>query len=267
MPRSIWSGAISFGLVNVPIKLFSAVSPKDVRFHQLDARTKSRVKQKRVSAATGEEVPYEEIVKGYELGPDTYVTISPEELDSLDPKSTKSIDIEDFVDLDQIDPIYFERPYYLVPDKGGTKAYALLREAMRETNKVGIARMVLRTKQYLAAIRPVGDALVLETMLFADEVVPADELDLPGKDIEVTAREEKMARQLIDSLTTDFEPDKYKDEYRERVLELIEQKAAGQEIVVEDTAEEAPKVVDLMAALEASLAAVKKTGGGGKDGD
>jgi len=267
MPRSIWSGAISFGLVNVPIKLFSAVSPKDVRFHQLDARTKSRVKQKRVSAATGEEVPYEEIVKGYELGPDTYVTISPEELDSLDPKSTKSIDIEDFVDLDQIDPIYFERPYYLVPEKGGTKAYALLREAMRETNKVGIARMVLRTKQYLAAIRPVGDALVLETMLFADEVVPADELDLPGKDIEVTAREEKMARQLIDSLTTDFEPDKYKDEYRERVLELIEQKAAGQEIVVEDTAEEAPKVVDLMAALEASLAAVKKTGGGGKDGD
>jgi len=267
MPRSIWSGAISFGLVNVPIKLFSAVSPKDVRFHQLDARSNSRVKQKRVSAATGEEVPYEQIVKGYELGPDTYVTISPEELDSLDPKATKSIDIEDFVDLDQIDPIYFERPYYLVPDKGGTKAYALLREAMRETNKVGIARMVLRTKQYLAAIRPVGDALVLETMLFADEVVPADELDLPGKDIEVTEREEKMARQLIDSLTTDFEPDKYKDEYRERVLALIEQKAAGQEIVVEDTAEEAPKVVDLMAALEASLAAVKKTGGGGKDGD
>ena len=259
MPRSIWSGAISFGLVNVPVKLFSAVSPKDVRFHQLDARTKSRVRQKRVSAATGEEVPYEEIVKGYELGPDTYVTISPEELDALDPKATKAIDIEDFVDLDQIDPIFFERPYYLVPDKGGTKAYALLREAMRETNKVGIARMVLRTKQYLAAIRPVGDALVLETMLFADEVVPADELELPGKDVEVTEREEKMARQLIDSLTTDFEPEKYKDEYRERVLELIEQKAAGQEIVVEDTAEEAPKVVDLMAALEASLAAVKKS--------
>ena len=146
-----------------------------------------------------------------------------------------------------------------MPDKGGAKAYALLREAMRETNKVGIARLVLRTKQYLAAIRPMGDALVLETMLFADEVVPPDELDLPGKEIEVTEREEKMARQLIDSLTTDFEPEKYKDEYRERVLELIEQKAAGQEIVVEDTADEAPKVVDLMAALEASLAAVKKS--------
>jgi len=263
MPRSIWSGAISFGLVNVPVKLFSAVSPKDVRFHQLDAKTKSRVRQKRVSAATGEEVPYEEIVKGYELGPDTYVTITPEELEALDPKATKSIDIEDFVDLDQIDPVFYERPYYLVPDKGGAKAYALLREAMRETNKVGIARLVLRTKQYLAAIRPMDDALVLETMLFADEVVPPDELDLPGKEIEVTEREEKMARQLIDSLTTDFDPEKYRDEYRERVLELIEQKAAGQEIVVEDTAEEAPKVVDLMAALEASLAAVKKSKGDG----
>jgi DNA end-binding protein Ku len=263
MPRSIWSGAISFGLVNVPVKVFSAVSPKDVRFHQLDARSNSRVRQKRVSAATGEEVPYEEIVKGYELGPDTYVTITPEELDALDPKATKSIDIEDFVDLDQIDPIFYERPYYLVPDKGGTKAYALLREAMRETNKVGIGRMVLRTKQYLTAVRPMGDALVLETMLFADEVVPPDDLDLPGDDVEVTEREQKMARQLIDSLTTDFEPDRYRDEYRERVLELIEQKAAGQEIVVEDAAEEAPKVVDLMAALEASLAAVKKSRGDG----
>src|SRR5205085_8389364 len=165
MPRSIWSGAISFGLVNVPIKLFSAVSQKDVRFHQLDAKTKTRIRQKRVSTDTGEEVPYENIIKGYEVAPDQYVAIEPEELDSLDPKATKSIDIEDFVDLDQIDPVYYERPYYLVPDKGGTKAYALLREAMRETNKVGIARVVLRTKQYLAAIRPKGDAIVLETML------------------------------------------------------------------------------------------------------
>ncbi|MGH9190757.1 MAG: Ku protein [Acidimicrobiales bacterium] len=260
MPRPIWSGAISFGLVNVPVKLFSAVSPKDVRFHQLDARSKSRVRQKRVSATTGDEVPFDEIVKGYELSPDTYVTITPSELDSLDPKATKSIDIEDFVDLDQIDPVYYERPYYLVPDKGGIKAYVLLREAMRETNKVGIARVVLRTKQYLAAVRPKGNALVLETMLFADEVVPPDELDLPDTDeVEVTPREEKMARQLIDSLTTDFEPSKYRDEYRERVLDLIEQKAAGQEIVVHETADEAPKVVDLMAALEASLAAVKQS--------
>jgi len=214
MPRSIWSGAISFGLVNVPVKVFSAVSPKDVRFHQIDSRTKARVKQKRVSSATGEEVPYESIVKGYELSPDKFVMVSPEELEALDPKRTKSIDIEDFVDLDQIDPIFYERPYYLVPDKGGAKAYALLRSAMRETNKVGIARLVLRTKQYLAAIRPVGDALVLETLLYPDEVVPMEELDLPGDDMEVTDREVNMARQLIDSLTTDFDPSKYKDNYR-----------------------------------------------------
>ncbi|MDQ6910058.1 MAG: Ku protein [Actinomycetota bacterium] len=258
MPRPIWSGAISFGLVNVPVKLYSAVSSKDVRFHQLEAKTKSRIKQKRVSSETGEEVSYDDIIKGYELSPSTYVPITPQELESLDPKATKTIDIEDFVDLDQIDPIFYERPYYLVPDKGGAKAYALLRNAMRETNKVGIARMVLRTKQYLAAIRPKDRALVIETMLFADEIVPADELDLPDEDVDVAPREEKMARQLIDSLTTDFEPDKYRDEYRERVLQLIEQKAAGQEIVVEEAGEEPAKVVDLMAALEASLAAVKK---------
>ena len=258
MPRPIWSGAISFGLVNVPVKLFSATSPKDVRFHQIDAKTNARVRQKRVSATTGEEVPYEDIVKGYELRPDTYVTITPEELESLEPKATKSIDIEDFVDLDQIDPIFFERPYYLVPDKGGAKAYALLRAAMQETNKVGIARVVLRTKQYLAAIRAKDDVLVLETMLFPDEVNPTEDLELPGDEVEVSPREEKMARQLIDSLTTEFEPEKYHDEYREKVLALIEQKAAGQEIVVEEPTEEPTKVVDLMAALEASLAAVKK---------
>jgi DNA end-binding protein Ku len=262
VPRPIWSGAISFGLVNVPVKLFSATSSKDVRFHQLDGKSKSRIKQKRVSVATGEEVPYEDLIKAYEIAPDNYVTITSEELDALDPKATKTIDIEDFVDLDQIDPVYYERPYYLVPDKGGQKAYALLRNAMRETNKVGIARVVLRTKQYLAAIRPKDDALVMETMLFADEVNPLEDLDLPGPDVDVTEREEKMARSLIDSLTTDFEPEKYKDEYRERVLELIEQKASGQEIVVEESAEEAPRVVDLMAALEASLAAVKEGKGG-----
>ncbi|MDQ6725496.1 MAG: Ku protein [Actinomycetota bacterium] len=262
MPRPIWSGAISFGLVNVPVKLFSAVTSKDVRFHQLDGKSKSRIRQKRVSVATGEEVPYDDLVKAYEIAPDNYVTITPEELDALDPKATKTIDIEDFVDLDTIDPMYYDRPYYLVPDKGGQKAYALLRNAMRETNKVGIARMVLRTKQYLAAIRPVGNALVIETMLFADEVVPPDELDLPDEEVDVTEREEKMARSLIDSLTTEFEPAKYKDEYRERVLAMIEKKASGQEIVREESAEEAPRVVDLMAALEASLAAVKS----GKDG-
>jgi len=259
MPRAIWSGAISFGLVNVPVKLFSAVSPKDVRFNQLEEGTGARIRQKRVSAETGEEVPYEKIVKGYEISPERYVIISPEELEALDPKATRAIDIEDFVDLDQIDPVHYERPYYLVPEKGAAKAYKLLLDAMKESNKVAIARMVLRTKQYLAAIRPTGDVLCLETLLFADEVVPAESLDgLPGPDTEVSERELKMARQLIESLSTDFEPEKYHDEYRERVLALIEQKAEGAEIVAQPAAEEPTKVVDLMAALEASLAAAKE---------
>ncbi len=260
MPRPIWSGAISFGFVNVPVKLLGAVSPKDVRFNQLEAGTNARIKQKRVSANTGEEVPFDQIVKGYEISPDNYVTIEPQELESLDPKATRSIEIEDFVDLDQIDPLYFERPYYLVPDKGGAKAYALLLEAMKESKKVAIARLVLRTKQYLAAIRPLGDALVLETLLYHDEVtLPDDVEDLPRDDVEIQDRELKMARQLIESLSTEFEPERYRDEYREKVLELIEQKAEGKQIVTQPATEEPTKVVDLMAALEASLAEAKKS--------
>jgi Ku protein, prokaryotic len=221
--RSIWSGSISFGLVNVPVKLYTAVSPKDVRFHQLEEGTGARIRQKRVSAETGEEVPYERIVKAYEISPDRYVVITPEELDALDPKATHTIDIEDFVALDQIDPVHYERAYYLVPDGAGAKAYSLLLEAMRESKRVGIARMVMRTKQYLVAIRPLGAALCLETMLFADEVVPQGALDgLPGPEVEVSERELAMARALIDSLSADFEPERYHDEYRERVLELIE---------------------------------------------
>jgi DNA end-binding protein Ku len=258
MPRAIWSGAISFGLVNVPVKLFSAVSPKDVRFNQLEEGTGARIRQKRVSAETGEEVPFDQIVKGYEISPDNYVVIEPQELEALDPKATRSIEIEDFVDLDQIDPLYFERPYYLVPDKGGAKAYALLLEAMKESQKVGIARLVLRTKQYLAAIRPLGDALVLETLLYPDEVTLPDEIEgLPRGDVEIQDRELKIARQLIESLSTEFEPENYRDEYRERVLELIEQKAEGKQIVTQPATEEPTKVVDLMAALEASLAQAK----------
>jgi DNA end-binding protein Ku len=258
MARAIWSGSVSFGLVNVPVKLYTAVSPKDVRFNQLEEGTGARIRQKRVSAETGEEVPYERIVKGYEISPYRYVVITPEELEALDPKATRSIEIEDFVDLDQIDPVHYERPYYLVPERGATKAYALLLQAMKDANKVAIARMVLRTKQYLAAIRPMGDVLCLETLLFSDEVVPTEDLEgLPDSDVEISERELKMARQLIESLSTDFEPEKYHDEYRERVLALIEQKAEGQEIVAQPAAEEPTQVVDLMAALEASLAAAK----------
>jgi DNA end-binding protein Ku len=258
MPRSIWSGAISFGLVNVPVRLFSAVSPKDVRFHQLEEGTGSRIRLKRVSEQTGEEVPYDRIVKGYDLGGDRYVIIEPDELESLDPKATHSIDIEEFVELDQIDPLYYEHPYYLAPDKGGSKAYALLVKAMSESNKVAIGRLVMRTKQYLAAIRPVDGVLCLETMLFADEVVPSSSVDdVPGDEVEVSERELTMARQLIESLSGDFQPEKYHDEYRERVLDLIERKAEGQEIVAPVPIETPAKVVDLMAALEASLAAAK----------
>ncbi|MEA2159195.1 MAG: end-binding protein Ku, partial [Solirubrobacteraceae bacterium] len=256
MARAIWSGAISFGLVNVPVKLYSATSPKTVRFHQLSSKTGARIKQKRVDPTTGDEVPFEEIIKGYEITPDRYVTIAPEELDALDPKATRTVDIEEFVDLVDIDPIFYDHNYYLAPTAGGAKAYKLLLDAMREAGKVGIGRVVLRSKQQLCALRPAGEALTLTTMLFGDEVLSPDridELDALG-DAEASERELKMAQQLIASLSADFEPTKYRDEYRERVLELIERKAAGEEIAVQPQAEEPAAAPDLMAALEASLA-------------
>ena len=258
MARSIWGGAISFGLVNVPVKLFTAVRKKDVRFHQLHAKDGARIQQKRVCTLDGEEVPYEEVAKGYDLGGEQYVLIDPAELEELDPESTHTIDIEDFVDLDQIDPLFYDSSYYVVPDERGAKPYRLLLEAMRESGKVGIARVVMRTKQYLVAIRPLGEALVMSTMNFADEVVPQDELEgLPGQAQDVSERELKMASQLIETLTTDFDPDKYHDTHREQVLQLIERKAEGEEVVAQPTAEPRRPVVDLMAALEASLAAAK----------
>jgi DNA end-binding protein Ku len=264
MARAIWSGAISFGLVNIPVKLYSAVSRKTVRFHQLDGSDNQRIQQKRVNPRTGEEVPYENLVKGYEIGPDRYVVIDPDELDALAPEKTRTIDIEDFVDLDQIDPIFYDHPYYLVPDKGAEKAYKLLVDAMEASGKVAIARVVLRSKENLVAIRPRDGVLTMETMLFSDEVIPPDKLDeLPqAADGKKTSKKElDMAQQLIDSLSGEFEPDKYRDEYRDRVLDLIERKAQGEEIVVEAPAEEPKKVPDLMAALEASIAQSKRQGG------
>src|SRR5579862_2636113 len=268
MPRPIWNGSIAFGLVNVPVKLFSATSPKDVRFHQLRRSDSSRIRQKRVSATDGEEVPYEEIVKGYEIAPDQYVVVEPDELNSLDPKATQTIDIEEFVSLDQIDPIFYENAYYLVPDKRSEKAYALLTAAMAETGKVAIAKFVMRTKQYLAAVRPSEGALVLSTMLYADEVVPVESLDgLPSADVELSEREMQMAEALIDSLTAEeFEPGRFHDDYRERVLELIEAKAQGQTIVAAPAPETGARVVDLMAALEASVKAAKERRAAAPDG-
>jgi DNA end-binding protein Ku len=266
----MWSGAISFGLVNVPVKLYSAVSRKTVRFHQLNAKTGHRIAQKRVDSVTGDEIAYEDIVKGYELTKERYVVITPDELDALDPEKSRTIDIEDFVDLEDIDPVYYDHPYYLVPDKGATKAYGLLLNAMEESGKVAVARVVLRSKEQLVAIRPApGNVLTMETMLFADEVVPPEELDdLPeAKDLKASQRELTMAQQLIDSLSSDFEPGKYRDEYREKVLELIERKASGEEIAVQPEAPEPKKVPDLMAALEASLAAVKGDSTGDGQGE
>jgi DNA end-binding protein Ku len=262
MPRAIWSGAISFGLVNVPVKLYSATSPKTVRFHQLSSKTGARIKQKRVDPSTGEEVAFEDIVKGYELTPERYVTIEPNELEALDPKATKTIDIEEFVDLADIDPIYYDHSYYLAPATGGAKAYRLLLEAMRESGKVAIGKIVIRSKQQLCALRPSGDVMALSTMLFGDEVLSADrldELDAIGE-AEASDRELTMAQQLISSLSADFDPGRFKDEYRERVLELIERKAAGEEIAVQPEAEEEAPAPDLMAALEASLAEVRSGG-------
>ncbi|MBV9194914.1 MAG: Ku protein [Solirubrobacterales bacterium] len=259
MARSIWSGAISFGLVNVPVKLYTATSPKSVRFHQLSGKTGARIRQQRVDSTTGDEVPYEDIVKGYEITPDRYVIIEPDELDALDPKATKTIDIEEFVDLAEIDPIYYDHNYYLAPTAGGAKAYRLLLDAMRESGKVGIGKVVIRSKQQLCALRPTGEVLTLTTMLFGDEVLPPDRLDELDTvtEAEATQRELNMAQQLIESLSAEFEPEKFKDEYRERVLELIERKAAGEEIAVQPAAEEPAAAPDLMAALEASLAAVR----------
>jgi DNA end-binding protein Ku len=266
MPRSIWSGAISFGLVNVPVKLYSAVSRKTVRFHQLSGKTGTRIQQKRVDPSTGDEVSFDDIVKGYELTKESYVVVTPDELDALDPERTRTIDIEDFVDQAEIDPVYYDHPYYLAPDKGAGKAYRLLLDAMRESGKVAIARVVLRSKEQLVAIRPAGNALMMETMVFHDEVVSPDSIDeLPEEgDAKTSDRELKMAQQLIDSLSSEFEPERYHDEYREKVLDLIERKAQGEEIATQPEAPEPARVPDLMAALEASLAAVKDDGAGEK---
>ena len=261
MARAIWSGSISFGLLNVPVKLYSAVSKQNISFRELREGDGSRVRHKRVAEADGKEVPYEKIVKGYEFAPDQYVTLTRDELSELEPQQTRTIEIQDFVDLDDIDPIYFEQPYYLGPDKGAEKAYALLVQAMKDSHKVAIARFVLRNKEHLAAIRPMGEVLTMATMRFHDEVVSPSDLDgevFEEKPKKVEKREVEMAKQLIESLSTKFKADKYRDEYREELLDLLERKAEGKEVVSAPSEEPEPtKAPDLMAALEESLAAVK----------
>jgi DNA end-binding protein Ku len=254
MPRAIWSGSIGFGLVNVPVKLFSAVEEKGIHFNQFQEGTKTRVRNKRVNEKTGKEVPFEKVVKGYEVTKDKFVMLDSEELEAVEPGKTRTIDIEDFVDLHDVDPIYWDTTYYLAPaDDAAKRPYALLLDAMKRSDKVAIGRFVMRTKQYLATIRPMDKVLALETMHFHDEVRDAKDLDnLPGRN-QLNEKEKRVATQLIDSLATDFNPKKYKDTYREALLDLIRKKGKGEEIEIERPEPDEGKVVDLMAALEASV--------------
>jgi DNA end-binding protein Ku len=260
MARAIWSGSISFGLLNVPVKLYSAVARRGISLREIRESDGARIRHRRVAEGTDEEVPYEKIQKAFEITSGNYVPISKDEMAALAPEKTRAIEVKDFVDLDEIDPIYFDSPYYLGPAEGAEKAYSLLASAMERSGKVAIARFVFRNKEHLAALRADNGVLTLTTMRFADEVVPPDELDdvLPEKKPKVAAKEVEMAEQLIDSLTSDFDPSAYRDEYREELMSLIERKAEGKEIVAPEAPEqEATKAPDLMAALEESIAAVK----------
>ncbi|HVT20857.1 MAG TPA: Ku protein [Mycobacteriales bacterium] len=263
MPRALWSGVLTFGLVNVPVGLFSATSEKSIRFNQLNKNTGNRIRYRKVDDATGEEVPASEIVSGYDTGDDEYVMVEREELASVAPGRSELMEISDFVDLADIDPIFYRQTYYLAPrGKGADRAYALLRRAMLDTGKAGVATMVMRDREHLVVLRPSGDALVVESLYFADEIRGAEDVigDLPGDDT-FADRELKIAEQLIESLSVDWEPERYHDTYRDRVQELIDSKREGRQVV---TAKKAPRtnVIDLMAALEESIAA--RGGRGGK---
>lgn len=260
MPRPIWSGSISFGLVNVPVKLYSAKSERPVRFNQIDGRNGARVRQKRVNEVTGEEVDYADIVKGYEVSKGNYITITDDELASLAVEATHRLDLECFVDLDEIDPIFFDGAYVVAPSDAA-KPYALLVRAMEESNRVGIARFVMRAKEHMAVLRPRDGALVMSMMVYADELAGRDhfaEFDAI-ESVEVTDKELAMAESLIDALTEPFDPARYHDTYREKVLELIEEKSAGRAIAIADApADQSATVIDLMEALQASVDASRQ---------
>jgi DNA end-binding protein Ku len=258
MAKALWKGAVTFGLVNIPVRLYSAVQEKSLKFHMLHAKDGGRIKYQRVCAICGEEVTWDDIVKGYEYSKDHYVQFSEEEMQALDLDSIRAIDVVTFVPLDEIDPVYFNKTYYVVPEPSGLKAYRLLQEALEAEGSVGLAKVALRDKEHLATVRLKDDVFVLETMHWPDEIrEPAfEELD---KNVEVRDAELKMARQLIQQLSGDFNPAEFQDEYRARLEQLVEQKVEGQEITVAAQPEEEPtKVVDLMEALKASVAEAKK---------
>jgi DNA end-binding protein Ku len=263
MAKAVWTGSLSFGLVNVPVGLYSATEDQSIHFNQFRAGTSERIRNKRVGEQTGDEVAYADIVKGYDLGGGEYVILTPEELTSLAPGPSHTIEVTDFVELSEIDPIYFDKPYFLAPHgKNGDRAYELLRKVMAETNKVAIATFVMRDKQYLVAVRPEKSALVLETLLFADEVRdPVKEIEVLPVQASFEDREIEMAKLLIDSMTTAWQPESYRDTYRERVEELIDQKCQGTVVVSEGPRAEPAPVVDLLAALQASVSAARGRSG------
>ena len=256
MPRAMWKGAISFGLVSIPVSVFPATEEKSLKFNQLHDEDLGRIKMKRTCSVDGEEVPFEHIVKGYEIEKDRYVLLTDEDFDAVPIESSRAIDIVQFVDLSEIDPMQYQKSYYLVPEETGVKAYQLLRQALQKENKVGIAKVAFRDKEHLAALRFRDDVFVLETMYWPDEIRPA-QFDTLDKEVKIRPQELQMAQTLIENLTEPWNPDEYKDEYREALLEIIEKKAAGEQI---EAIEAAPvsKVVDLMDALKASVEAVKK---------
>lgn len=264
MARAIWKGNISFGLVNIPIALYTATRREELKFRLLRKSDLSPVNYKRVAERDGKEVSWDEIVKGYEYEKGKYVVLKDEDFQRVDLEATQTVDIQDFVEQDEIDPMFFYKPYYLEPQKGAAKAYALLRDALKDTNKVGIAKVVIKTRQYLAGVKPENGALVLELMHFADELADPEKLHVPKK-TEVGKHEMNMAKSLIDSMSSKWNPEKYKDDYREALMEVIEEKveAGGKEI--EEKLKKAPKptkVIDLVSVLQKSLeetGAKKKT--------
>ncbi|MEW6157097.1 MAG: Ku protein [Verrucomicrobiota bacterium] len=256
--RPIWKGAISFGLVNIPVGLYSATrSSQEIKFRMLRDQDHSPIRYKRVAEADGEEVPWEHIVKGFEYEKDQFIVLTEEDLKRVNVKSTQTVDIKEFVAIEEIDPMFFDQPYFLAPEKGGAKAYALLRDALKRTNKVGIAKVVIKTREHLAAVKPAGNALILELMHFSDELADPEALDLPK--VEVGKKELDMADSLIESMSAEWEPEKFKDDYREALQQVIEEKIAGKAPSVGKATKVKPtNVVDLVAVLQKSLAQTKK---------
>ncbi|PYJ24917.1 MAG: Ku protein [Verrucomicrobia bacterium] len=255
MARAIWKGSISFGLVNIPIALYPATRGEELKFRLLRKSDLSPVNYKRVAEKDGREVPWDQIVKGYEYEKGKYVVLKDEDFQRVDLEATQTVDIQDFVNQEEIDPMFFYKPYYLEPQKGADKAYALLRDALKDSGKVGIAKVVIKTRQYLAGVKPEDGALVLELMHFADELADTGKLNVPKK-TEVGKREMNMAKSLIDSMSSKWDPENYRDEYREALMEVIEEKveAGGKEI--EEKPKRAPKptkVIDLVSVLQKSL--------------